>query len=106
MIEDMVSHFTPGEYYIKNDHLYYPILFDEEISGSCTTVRGNYTILGYSGGEVVAVCCRTDLPFSSSSWSVDYAKENNEGALLAYHDTPYGTTIDYWEIFLGCFNAE
>ncbi len=106
MIEDMVSHFTPGEYYIKNDHLYYPILFDEEISGSCTTVRGNYTILGYSGGEVAAVCCRTDLPGATSSWSVDYAKENNEGALLAYHDTPYGTTIDNWEIFLGCFNAE
>ena len=105
-IDDMSAHFTPGEFYINNDHLYYPIIIDEEISGSCTTVRGNYTILGYLGGEVAAVCCRNDLPGSTSSWSVDYAKENNDGALLAYHDTPYGVTVDNWEIYLGCFDAE
>ena len=105
-IDNMSAHFTPGEFYISNDHLYYPIIIDEEISGSCTTVRGNYTILGYSGGEVAAVCCRNDLPGSTSSWSVDYAKENNDGALLAYHDTPYGVTVDNWEIYLGCFDAE
>ena len=103
--EDLRPHFTQGEYYIKNNDLYWPISFDQEISDNYSSIYADYTILAYSDGEVVVVCCRNDYPYGGSSWNVSYAKENNDGVFNAYHYAPYNIPIDNWEIYLGCFSG-
>ena len=105
-VEDLAAHFTPGEWYIDNGHLHYPIAFDQEIADNYSSVSGNYTILGYANGELAAVCRRNDFPGGTGSWSVSYAKENSNGAFEAYHYAPYDITIDNWEMYLGCFSGE
>lgn len=102
--EDLAAHFTPGELSLDNGHLTWPIGFDETISANYSSVYADYTILGYSGDQVAAVCCRNDYPYGNSSWSVSYALENG-GFFMAYHTVPYDRVIDRWEIFPGCFAA-
>jgi hypothetical protein len=91
-VEDLAAHFTPGELTISSGHLHYPIKFDQEIADKYSSVYGNYTILGYSNGEVAAVCCRNSFPRGTSSWSVQYAKDSGDDAFEAYHDEPYRCT--------------
>lgn len=104
-LEDLRSHFEPGEPEIRENHIYIYVKFDEEIENSYTSLYPSYTLLGYSGDTVTTVCRRNDYPYGNSSYSVAYAKENNNSSLMVYHHIP-NDTVDKWELFLGCIGGE
>ena len=99
--EDLRAHFTPGDPEIKENHIYMYMKFDGEIADNYTSLYADYTLLGYSDGVLTAVCCRNDYPYGTSSYSVTYALEHNDGALLVYHDVPRDP-VDRWELYPGC----
>jgi len=103
--EDIKEHFTPGEPEIKSNQIYIYVKFDQVVEDRYSTLFANYTLLGYSGGNVTAVCCRNDYPYGSSSFSVSYAKENSDSSFLVYHDVPR-ETVDTWELYLGCISGQ
>lgn len=103
--EDLREHFTPGEPEIRESHLYLFVKFDQEIADHCQSLFMSYTLLGYSNGVLTTVCCASGYPYSTSSYSVSYAKENNDNALLIYHRVPK-EPVDKWELYLGCISGE
>lgn len=103
--EDLREYFTPGEPEIRDNHIYLYVKFDQEIADNYTSLFADYTLLGYSDGELIAVCCRNDFPFGSSAASVAYAVENNDSSLLVYHRVPR-EPVEKWEFYLGCIAGE
>ncbi len=104
-LKDLRSHFESGEPEIRENHIYIYVKFDEEIGNSYTTLYPSYTLLGYSGDTVTTVCCKNDYPYGNSSYSVAYAKENNNSSILVYHHIP-NEAVDKWGLFLGCVGGE
>ena len=102
--EDLKEHFTPGEPEIRENHIYLYVPFDQEIADSYATLYPNYTLLGYSNGELTTVCCRNDFPYGTSSISVDYMKEHYDSSILIYHYAP-SEPVDQWELYLGCIGG-
>ncbi len=100
-LEDLADHFSPGEPELKNGHLYVYVGFDQDVADSYESIYPNYTILGYKDGEVAAVCCKNWFPYSNGSYSVAYAKENDDSSIMAYHSLP-AEAVDEWKFFLGC----
>ncbi len=105
--EDLKEHFTPGEPDLRENHIYLYVKFDQEIADNYASIYPNYTLLGYSNGELSAVICRNDFPYSTGSMSVDYMMENNDSSMLIYHSTYIpGVTVDQWELYLGCIGGQ
>ncbi len=105
--EDLKEHFTPGEPDLKENHIHLYVKIDQEIADNYASIYPNYTLLGYSNGELTAVICRNDFPYSTSSMPVDYMVENNGSSMLIYHSTYLpGVTVDHWELYLGCIGGE
>ena len=105
--EDLKEHFTPGEPELKENHIYLYVKFDQEIADNYASIYPNYTLLGYSNGELSAVICRNDFPYSTSSMPVDYMVENNDSSMLIYHSTYLpDVTVDRWELYLGCIGGQ
>ena len=102
--EDLRAHFTPGDYEIKENHIYMYLKFDGEIADNYASLYPDYTLLGYSDGVLTTVCCRNSYPYGTSS-SVAYAVEHDDGALLAYHRVPTDP-VDRWELYPGCIAGE
>ena len=99
--EDLRAHFTPGDPEIRENHIYIYMKFDEEIAGNYDSLYADYTLLGYTDGVLTAVYCRNGYPYGTSSYSVAYATEHNDGALLVYHFVPQDLA-DRWELYPGC----
>ncbi len=104
-VEDLRDHFTAGEPEIRENHIYIYVKFDSEIGDNYASLYPNYTLLGYSGDTVTTISCITYFPGGTSSFSVGYAKKNNDSSLLVYHHIPI-EPIDRWELYLGCIAAE
>jgi len=104
-LEEHKAHFESGEPEVKENHIYIYVKFDQEIGDNYTSIYPDYTLLGYSDGEVVTVCCRNNYPYGTSSFSVGYAKENTDSSFLVYHHIPH-EPVDSWELFLGCIGCE
>lgn len=105
--EDLRYHFLPGvsEPEIRENHIYIYVKLDDEIADNYASIYANYTILGITGNEVTAVCCANSFPYGTSSFSVSYANEHNDGSVLIYHHVPLDP-VDVWQLYIGCVAAE
>ena len=104
--EDLKEHFTPGEPDLRENHIYLNVKIDQEIADNYASIYPDYTLLGYANGELTAVICNNDFPYSTSSMSVDYMVNNNDSSMLIYHSTYISdVTVDQWELYLGCIGG-
>ena len=103
--EDLRGFFTLSSLEEKSGHIYAYEKFDQEIEDNYTTLYPNYTLLGYSNGEVVSVSCLNSYPHGTTSVSVSYAKENTDSSMMIYRSVPR-EPVDLWELHLGCVGGE
>ncbi len=103
--DDLADHFTVGDPQTDNYNITIPVGFDQEIADNYRSIYADYTLLGYKDGDVIAVYCKNDFPYGTSSYSVSYAVENSGSSISAYHYI-YGVQADEWKLHLGCIAGE
>ncbi len=103
--EDLRGFFTLSSLEEKSGHIYAYEKFDQEIADNYTALYPNYTLLGYSNGEVISVSCQNSYPHGTTSVSVSYAKENTDSSMMIYRSVPK-EPVDLWELYLGCVGGE